>query len=363
MKMLTVVGARPQFIKAAAISRTIRDQYANSIEEIILHTGQHHDENMSQIFFDELDIPKPKFSLEISGGGHGAMTGKMLEGIERVLLQERPDCLLIYGDTNSTLAGAISAAKLHIPVAHVEAGLRSFNMRMPEEINRILSDRISSLLFCPTKTAVENLSAEGIKNGVYQVGDVMYDVALFYRERAQKNSRILSSLGLTSKNFALATCHRAENTDDPQRLASILGAFAEIAKDLPLVLPLHPRTKKLIAENHLSSLLDLVIITDPLPFLDMIALEQGAKMILTDSGGVQKEAFFYNTPCITLRDETEWVETVSLGWNQLVGANAKAIIQAVEKINMGSNPTVKQDPYGNGNASQEICQHLIKYLN
>ena len=358
MKMLTVVGARPQFIKAAAISRTIRDQYANSIEEIILHTGQHHDENMSQIFFDELDIPKPKFSLEISGGGHGAMTGKMLEGIERVLLQERPDCLLIYGDTNSTLAGAISAAKLHIPVAHVEAGLRSFNMRMPEEINRILSDRISSLLFCPTKTAVENLSAEGIKNGVYQVGDVMYDVALFYRERAQKNSRILSSLGLTSKNFALATCHRAENTDDPQRLASILDAFAEIAKDLPLVLPLHPRTKKLIAENHLSSLLDLVIITDPLPFLDMIALEQGAKMILTDSGGVQKEAFFYNTPCITLRDETEWVETVSLGWNRLVGADTRAIIRAVEKINTSSNPTVKQDPYGNGNASQEICQHL-----
>jgi UDP-GlcNAc3NAcA epimerase len=363
MKILTVVGARPQFIKAAAISRVIRDQYANSIEEVIVHTGQHHDENMSQIFFDELDIPKPKFNLEISGGGHGAMTGKMLEGIERVLLQEHPVCLLIYGDTNSTLAGAISAAKLHIPVAHVEAGLRSFNMRMPEEINRILSDRISSLLFCPTQTAVENLSAEGIKNGVYQVGDVMYDVALFYRERAKKNSQILSSLGLTSKKFALATCHRAENTDDPQRLASILEAFSEIAKDLPLVLPLHPRTKKLIAENNLSSLLDSVIITDPLPFLDMIALEQGAKIILTDSGGVQKEAFFYNTPCITLRDETEWVETVSLGWNQLVGANAKAIIQAVEKVKIGINPIVHQNPYGSGCASQLICQRLLNYLN
>jgi UDP-GlcNAc3NAcA epimerase len=358
MKMLTVVGARPQFIKAAAISRAIRDQYTNLIEEIIVHTGQHHDENMSQIFFDELDIPKPKFNLGISGGGHGEMTGKMLEGIERVLLQERPDCLLIYGDTNSTLAGAISAAKLYIPVAHVEAGLRSFNMRMPEEINRILSDRISSLLFCPTITAVENLSAEGIKNGVYQVGDVMYDVALFYRERAQKNSRIFNSLGLTSKNVALATCHRAENTDDPLRLASILGAFSEIAKDLPLVLPLHPRTKKLIAENHLNPLLDSIIITDPLPFLDMIALEQGAKIILTDSGGIQKEAFFYKTPCITLRDETEWVETVSLGWNHLVGANKKAILDAVN--NMDVTPIPQESPYGNGDASQEICRYLLK---
>jgi UDP-GlcNAc3NAcA epimerase len=363
MKMLTVVGARPQFIKAAAISRVIRDQYANTIEEVIVHTGQHHDENMSQVFFDELDIPKPKFNLEISGGGHGAMTGKMLEGIERVLLQERPDCLLIYGDTNSTLAGAISAAKLHIPVAHVEAGLRSFNMCMPEEINRILSDRISSLLFCPTNTAVENLTNEGIKNGVYQVGDVMYDVALFYRERAQKNSPILDNLGVSNKGFALATCHRAENTDDPHRLASILSAFSEIAKDMPLVLPLHPRTKKLIAENHLSSFLNLIITTEPLSFLDMVALEQGAKLILTDSGGVQKEAFFYNTPCITLRDETEWVETVSLGWNQLAGADTNAIIQAVEKINTGANPMAQQNPYGNGNASQEICQHLIKYLN
>jgi UDP-GlcNAc3NAcA epimerase len=363
MKILTVVGARPQFIKAAAISRVIRNQYSNSIEEIIVHTGQHHDENMSQIFFDELDIPKPKFNLEISGGGHGAMTGKMLEGIERVLLQERPDYVLIYGDTNSTLAGAISAAKLHTPIAHVEAGLRSFNMRMPEEVNRILSDRISTLLFCPTKTAVENLSAEGIKNGVHQVGDVMYDVALFYREKAQKNSRILNTLGLANKGFALATCHRAENTDDPQRLASVLGAFSEIAKDLPLVLPLHPRTKKLIAENHLNSLLDSIITTEPLPFLDMIALEQSARMILTDSGGVQKEAFFYNTPCITLRDETEWVETVSLGWNQLVGADAKAIIQAVKKISITPKPIAQNTPYGNGDASQQICKLLLKSIN
>jgi UDP-GlcNAc3NAcA epimerase len=362
MKILTVVGARPQFIKAAAISRAIRDEHANSIEEIIVHTGQHHDENMSQIFFDELDIPKPKFNLEISGGSHGAMTGKMLEGIERALLQERPDYLLIYGDTNSTLAGAISAAKLHIPIAHVEAGLRSFNMRMPEEVNRILSDRISSLLFCPTQTAVENLAFEGIKNGVYQVGDVMYDVALFYKEKAKKNSSIMNSLGLINKNFVLATCHRAENTDDPQRLKGILSAFSQIAKGMPLVLPLHPRTKKLIAENNLNPLLESIITTEPLSFLDMVALEQGAKMILTDSGGVQKEAFFYNTPCITLRDETEWVETVLLGWNQLVGANTQAIIQAAEKINMCSIPDAQHNPYGNGNASQEICQYLLKSI-
>ncbi len=362
MKILTVVGARPQFIKAAAISRAIRNNYASNIEEIIVHTGQHHDENMSQIFFDELDIPKPKFNLEISGGSHGVMTGKMLEGIERVLLQERPDYLLIYGDTNSTLAGAISAAKLHIPIAHVEAGLRSFNMRMPEEINRILSDRVSSLLFCPTQTAVNNLASEGIKKGVYEVGDVMYDVALFYKEKAKKNSRITSTLGLSNKNFVLATCHRAENTDDPKSLKDILVAFSEIAKEIPLILPMHPRTKKLIGEHNLNPLLGTIITTEPLSFLDMVALEQDAKMILTDSGGVQKEAFFYNTPCITLREETEWVETVSLGWNQLVGANTKAIIQAAEKINMGAIPVAQNNPYGNGNASQEICQYLLKSI-
>lgn len=360
MKILTVVGARPQFIKAAAISRVMRDQYSNSIEEIIVHTGQHHDENMSQIFFDELGIPKPKYNLEISGGGHGAMTGKMLEGIERVLLQEKPDFLLIYGDTNSTLAGAISAAKLHIPVAHVEAGLRSFNMRMPEEINRILSDRISTLLFCPTKTAVDNLNSEGITKGVHEVGDVMFDVALFYKEKARENSQILAMLGLTERNFILATCHRAENTDDPQRLKNILTALAEISKRLPLVLPLHPRTKKLIDQNNLKHLLDSITTTNPLPFLDMVALEQGARMILTDSGGVQKEAFFYNTPCITLRDETEWVETVSLGRNQLVGADTDLIIRAVEKVKTISYEVMNINPYGNGNASAEICSHLLK---
>jgi UDP-GlcNAc3NAcA epimerase len=363
VKILTVVGARPQFIKAAAVSRTIREKYSNSIEEIILHTGQHNDQNMSQVFFDELDIPKPKFNLEISGGSHGAMTGKMLEGIEVILLKERPDYLLIYGDTNSTLAGAICAAKLHIPIAHVEAGLRSFNMRMPEEINRILSDRISSLLFCPSKTAVENLQSEGISKGVYLVGDVMYDVALFYQKRAKKNSRIVQALGLANRSYCLATCHRAENTDDPQKLRNILIAFSIISKDTPIVLPLHPRTKKLIIENDISHLLDSIITTPPLSFLDMIALEQGATMIFTDSGGVQKEAFFYNIPCITLRDETEWVETVSLGWNQLVGTNTEAIVAASQKINMGASAVAKIHPYGAGNASQKICQYFLKDSN
>jgi UDP-GlcNAc3NAcA epimerase len=319
MKIVTVVGARPQFIKAAAISRVIRDDYAGKIEEVLVHTGQHYDENMSKVFFEELDIPQPRYNLEISGGQHGAMTGRMLEAVENVLLQEKPDWVLIYGDTNSTLAGALAAAKLHIPVAHVEAGLRSFNMRMPEEINRILADRVSSLLFCPTETAVNNLKLEGVSQGVHNVGDVMYDVALFYRDRARQQSRVLQTLGVSSGGFALATCHRAENTDDPQRLGEILSALAEVAGQMPLVLPLHPRTRKLVGEYGLSQHLKALIVTEPLPFLDMVALEQAARIILTDSGGVQKEAFFYGVPCITMRDETEWVETVELVKQQCKG--------------------------------------------
>jgi len=246
VKIVTVVGARQQFIKAAAVSRAIRDDYVGQIDEVLLHTGQHYDDDMSKVIFEELDIPRPKYNLEISVGQHGAMTSRMLEGVEHDLLQEKPDWLLIYGDTNSTLAGALAAAKLHIPVAHVEAGLRSFNMRMPEEVNRILADRLSSLLFCPTETAINNLKAEGGSRGVHNVGDVMYDVALYYRGRAQQNSTVLQTLGLMPGAFALATCHRAENTDDPQRLSSILSALADIATQLPVVFPLHPRTRKLI---------------------------------------------------------------------------------------------------------------------
>lgn len=356
MKIVTIVGARPQFIKAAAISRIIRDDYAGRVEEVLVHTGQHYDDNMSKVFFEDLDIPQPKCNLEISGGQHGAMTGRMLEAIENVLLQEKPDWLLIYGDTNSTLAGALAASKLHIPVAHIEAGLRSFNMRMPEEINRILADRVSSLLLCPTETAVNNLHSESINKGVHNVGDVMYDVALYYRDRARQQSTILQALNLSAARFALATCHRAENTDDPKRLGDILAALSEVAGHLPVILPLHPRTRKLVSEYGLSHHLDSLVVTEPLPFLDMVALEQAAKVILTDSGGVQKEAFFYGIPCITMRDETEWVETVALGWNRLTGADRKRIVQEATGARHGERDCL---PYGDGHAARKILDLLI----
>ena len=355
-KIVTIVGARPQFIKAAAVSREIL-KHAGSLDEVMVHTGQHYDPNMSQVFFDELEIPAPHYNLEISGGGHGAMTGRMLEGIERILLDEKPDWVLIYGDTNSTLAGALAAAKLHIPVAHVEAGLRSFNMRMPEEINRILADRVSTLLLCPTAVAVDNLAREGITQGVHNVGDVMYDVALHYRERARVGSRILQTLALREKKFALATCHRAENTDDPARLEGIVSALAQIAADMPVVLPLHPRTRKLLQQFGLERHLAALTVVDPLPFLDMVALEQAARVILTDSGGVQKEAFFYRVPCITMRDETEWVETVELGWNHLAGADRATILAAHAALAAGTAHTDCQ-PYGDGHAAGRMLALL-----
>ena len=358
MKIVTVVGARPQFIKAATVSRVIREEYAGRIEEVLVHTGQHYDENMSKVFFEQLDIPQPAYNLEISGGQHGAMTGRMLEAVEAVLLQEKPDWLLIYGDTNSTLAGALAAAKLHIPVAHVEAGLRSFNMKMPEEINRILADRVSSMLFCPTEAAVSNLKAEGITSGVHNVGDVMYDAALFYCDRAKQQSSILGTLKLSAKGFALATCHRAENTDNPHSLNQILMALAQVADQLPVVLPLHPRTRKLIAEYRLDHHLAALIVTDPLPYLDMVALEQTARVIVTDSGGVQKEAFFYGVPCVTMREETEWVETVDSGWNQLAGASSGTIVTAVAEIIASCREPVDLSAYGRGTAARDILAHL-----
>jgi UDP-GlcNAc3NAcA epimerase len=362
IKIVTIVGARPQFIKAAAVSRAIRNEFAERVTEILVHTGQHYDENMSKVFFEELDIPHPKYNLEISGGHHGAMTGRMLEAVEKVLLEEKPDWVLIYGDTNSTLAGALAAAKLHIPVAHVEAGLRSFNMRMPEEINRIVADRLSTLLFCPTATAVANLVKEGVSAGVENVGDVMFDVALFYRERARKQSTALASLGLAEGAFALATCHRAENTDDPNRLGEIVAALAEISASLPVVLPIHPRTRKLLADSGLDKNLGNVKVVDPVPFLDMVALEQAAKVILTDSGGVQKEAFFYGVPCITMRDETEWVETVDLGWNRLVGASKTAILSAVDSAKNRSCFDHEHSPYGDGSSAFKIVQKVYESL-
>lgn len=358
-KILTIIGSRPQFVKASAVSRIFRNGYIGQLQEILVHTGQHFDENMSKVFFDDLDIPIPKYNLEISGGHHGAMTGRMLESVEKVLIEERPDWVLVYGDTNSTLAGALAAAKLHIPVAHVESGLRSFNMRMPEEVNRIVTDRLSTLLFCPTDTAVKNLKTEGLVSGVENVGDVMYDVALFYQEKARRQSKVLDSLLVTKGDFALATCHRAENTDDPTRLEEIVAALSNLSEKLNVVLPLHPRTKKLLFDTGFSEKLGKVKVVDPLPFLDMIALEQDARLILTDSGGVQKEAFFYGVPCITMRDETEWVETVELGWNRLVGASSVAIDAAVEEYLRNFPGNVRGFPYGDGRAAEKIVARIL----
>jgi UDP-GlcNAc3NAcA epimerase len=355
MKVLTVVGARPQFIKAAAVTRAFAAQ--PGCEEVMVHTGQHFDDNMSQVFFDELGIPPPRHNLEIAGGSHGVMTGRMLAALDALIAAEGPDWVLVYGDTNSTLAGALSAAKLHVPVAHVEAGLRSFNMRMPEEINRILTDRISTLLFCPTRTAVENLAREGVEAGVHDVGDVMFDVALFHGELARRDSGVLGRLGLAPGGFVLATCHRAENTDVRARLSGILAALDRIAADLPVVLPLHPRTAKLVREYGLEPSLRRLRCVDPLSYLDMIALEQAAKLILTDSGGVQKEAFYFGVPCITMRDETEWVELVDLGWNRLAGADAGRIVAAYAQAGPG---TPGARPYGDGHAAGRIVSLLAQ---
>lgn len=357
IKIITLVGARPQFIKAAAVSRAIEDLFPGQIQEKIIHTGQHYDPSMSDVFFSELNIPKPVWNLGISGGSHGAMTGQMLEGIEKILLAERPHWVLVYGDTNSTLAGALAAAKLHIPVAHVEAGLRSFNMRMPEEINRILSDRVSDLLFCPTDVAVANLHKEGIIKGVEQVGDVMYDVALYYGEKAAAQSTILERFNLKKDGFVLVTCHRAENTDNVNRLKEICNGLAAIASQVPVILPLHPRTQKVLAQNNLQSVLGKVQVVEPIPYLDMIALEQAACAVVTDSGGVQKEAFFFDVPCITFRDETEWVETLDGGWNQLVGANATAMIEAFARIQDYRPP--RKAVFGEGKTAVSIIRSLL----
>jgi UDP-GlcNAc3NAcA epimerase len=357
-KILTIVGARPQFIKAAAVSRVIRDCYSSSLEETLVHTGQHFDHNMSEVFFEELGIPAPRHNLSISGGSHGAMTGRMLAGLEEVMLQERPDWVLIYGDTNSTLAGALAAVKLHIPIVHVEAGLRSFNNRMPEEINRIMADRVSTLLLCPTETAVKNLSAEGITKGVSNVGDVMFDVSLHFRELAHQKSHILSTMDLERGNYVLATCHRAENTDDPARLQQIVAGLGAISRSTPIVLPLHPRTRQILDNAGLLETLGDIRVTPPLAFLDMVELERSARAIVTDSGGVQKEAYFFQVPCITMRDETEWTETVALGWNTLVGADATRIASAFEALRPGS---LDAAPYGNGRAAHKIVDLILAH--
>ena len=350
VKIFSVVGARPQFIKAAALSRVLRREH----QEILVHTGQHYDDNMSKVFFDELDIPQPDFNLEVGSGNHGAQTGAMLASLEKLLVVERPDWVLVYGDTNSTLAGALAASKLQIKLAHVEAGLRSFNRKMPEEINRVIADHLADLLICPSQTALDNLESEGIRRGVHVVGDVMADSLYFAAERARSRSSILKNVGVNEGDYLLATVHRAENSDEKLRLGNILSAFNELEEKV--VFPVHPRTRKSIESLGFIPSQNILLI-EPVGYLDMVMLEQNSKMILTDSGGIQKEAFWLGIPCITLRDETEWVETVQTGWNILVGADKERIIRAVKTfIPPLSRPTV----YGEKNTAQRIVKLLIQ---
>lgn len=388
MKIVTVIGARPQFVKAATVSRAIAEHNAtitderSKITEVIVHTGQHFDANMSDVFFEEMKIPKPNYFLDINSMSHGAMTGRMLEKIEEVLLQEKPDYVLVYGDTNSTLAGALAAKKLHIKVVHVEAGLRSFNMRMPEEINRILTDRISDILCCPTGTAVENLKSEGFTKAVLSTdhrslitdhqplvvntGDVMLDAALYYSTFSAEKSTVIKDLDLEGKDFALCTIHRAENTDDLARLSSIFAAFHEISAKMKIVLPLHPRTRKIL-ETHQSRCTDqrslstdALILIDPVGYFDMIELIKTSKIVLTDSGGLQKEAFFFKKPCVTLRDETEWVELIDNGFNMLTCADKTRIISAVAKM-LSLPLDFSVDLYGIGTAGSQIVKTIEEF--
>jgi UDP-GlcNAc3NAcA epimerase len=356
MKIVTILGARPQFIKAGSVSREIA-KYDN-VQEVIVHTGQHYDANMSDVFFDEMKIAKPDYFLGVGGKSHGAMTGQMIEKIEEILIEEKPDWLLVYGDTNSTLAGAIAASKLHIKIAHVEAGLRSFNMRMPEEVNRILTDKVSSILFCPTQAAIDNLNNEGVSLSEIEVclsGDVMQDGALFYKELAEKPTELLMD------NYALCTIHRAENTDDVERLTSIVEAFNEVACNQSLVLPLHPRTK-IKLENLKIKLSGNIQVIDPVGYLNMVWLIMNSKFIMTDSGGLQKEAFFFEKHCITLRDETEWVELVEAGVNKLVGANKEMILAECDSCLNKSKGLFDQSIYGGGQASKIIVESLIALM-
>jgi UDP-GlcNAc3NAcA epimerase len=357
MKILTVIGARPQFIKAATVSRVLATM--DNVTEVIVHTGQHFDANMSDIFFEQMGIPKPDYNLEISSLSHGAMTGRQLEAIEKVLLIEKPDWVIVYGDTNSTLAGALAASKLHIKVAHIEAGLRSFNMRMPEEQNRILTDRISTILFCPTQMALDNLNNEGYANlNIKTVvsGDVMYDAALFYKPFSTKPKQ-LSNLDL-SDGFILSTIHRAENTDDAARLSELVDSLNELHKSRPVIMPLHPRTKNKLSELGLTLNIHLI---DPVGYLEMVYLLEHCTFVASDSGGVQKEAYFFGKQCLILRDETEWVELVQCGSNKIVGANKKIILD--EASNLSNSTLFNEQFYGDGYSALRIVNSLIEFSN
>lgn len=356
MKLLTVIGARPQFIKAATISHVIIN--TEGIHEVLVHTGQHFDETMSAVFFEELGIPEPTYNLGISGGYHGAQTGKMLIGIEEVLLKEKPDIVILYGDTNSTLAGALAAVKLHIPVAHIEAGLRSFNKKMPEEVNRIITDHSSAFLFTPTPTATQNLLREGLdEDCIVEVGDVMFDATLKYSALAENLSLVLSSFDLKPKGYILTTIHRAENTDGPKKLQNIFASLEKIAQNEKLVLPLHPRTAQSLKKIGYSFNNSPITFTEPVGYLDMLMLEKHASIIITDSGGVQKEAYFQKIPCITLREETEWTELIANGYNFLAGADDLQIVLKKAKTVIFEKD---QGLYGDGNAATRIVEFLLK---
>jgi UDP-GlcNAc3NAcA epimerase len=352
LKIVTVIGARPQFIKASVVSKALKKQ--EHIHEIIVHTGQHYDENMSDVFFDQMGIPKPDYRFDVNNTSHGAMTGRMIEKIEKVFLEEKPDMVLIYGDTNSTLAGALAASKLHISVAHVEAGLRSFNMKMPEEINRIVSDRLSTILLCPSDIAVKNLKLEGFQefenSNIHVVGDVMKDSSMFFAQHAKPPK----NFDINLRDFFLCTFHRQENTDDLERLKSIVDALNEIHENIaPVILPLHPRTQKMIQKNYLK--LDANVI-NPVGYIEMLWLIKKSKAVLTDSGGLQKEAYFFQKPCITLRDETEWVELVEVGANKITGANKKCILDSIHQVEGWKIPN--KPIYGDGNSSEKIASIL-----
>ena len=375
MKIVTVIGARPQIIKAAALSRAIKAHYAGQIQEVIVHTGQHYDENMSQVFFDELDIPRPDYNLHVGSATHGVQTARMTEGIEALLIKEKPDFIILYGDTNSTLAGAVAAAKIHVPIVHIEAGLRSFNKAMPEEINRIVCDHCSTLLFTPTKAGLENLKREGfpmdnagpftIDNPkVWHCGDIMYDNSLHFADIAETKTDIINRLNLSGKHFILATIHRDSNTDHPERLSAIFNALIQLSEDCQIVLPLHPRTAKLLKTNLSDEKQSLVFsspnikLIPPVSFLEMIALERHAQLVMTDSGGVQKEAYFFEKPCIILRPETEWVEIVETGNAILVDADENRIMQAWQHFK-DNPPTVFPEIFGDGHAAKFMLEKII----
>ena len=357
MKICTIIGARPQFVKASMVSTALA--MGDSVEEVLIHTGQHYDEEMSGIFFRELSVPREKYNLAIGSGPHGEQTGRMLEALEKVLVAEKPDRVLIYGDTNSTLAGALASVKLHIPTAHVEAGMRSCNRRMPEEVNRVVADHLCERNFCSCEAAVETLRREGRGETAILSGDVMYDCVLTFSAIASQQRDPLLRWKLEQGKYVLLTCHRAENTDRPERLSEIIQAVNRISDELPVLFPIHPRTKKFLDKYRLETS-QHVIQTPPLGYFDMLLLEKGAKTILTDSGGVQKEAFFFGVPCVTMRDETEWVETVELGWNKITGSNAARIVEAVETFVEDPPSVTAAKPYGDGKAAVKIAENLMR---